>query len=57
MTTKRYYCNIWKIIQTGLMDMTKENVVTNDKIKSQEILQLNHDNNHIKCIQILEMEE
>ena len=57
MTTKRDYCNIWKIIQTVLMDMTKENFVTKDKIKSQEILQLNHDNNHIKFIQILDMAE
>ena len=57
MTTKRDYCNIWKIIQTGFMDKKKENVVTKYKIKSQEILQLNHDNNHIKLIQILEMAE
>ena len=57
MTTKRDYSNIWKIMQIGFMDMTQEDVVTKDKIKSQEILQLHHDNNHIKFIQILQMAE
>ena len=57
MTTKRYYSNIWKIMQTGFMDMTQENVVTKDKIKSQEIFQIHHDYKHMTFIQMLEMAE